>query len=276
MAYQEYFNYNNACATAYYTQYYNYCSVTHNNYWNCSTHYSNHANWHKDHKAYYNYTNCAIHYDELSNMCSTYTNYNNLIRYSNPNSGDPVTLSWQSPWSGDNLTSEYLYASIDGMIEVRDKIKWLSTHKGQQNVSDTLIDSADVNDDSFDDGNSNTSEYVVIEQYENFKITLNDLYSALSAGDPGLPNNAVGTLSKKVDIEKLKIETDDLAEANLSAAYSNYSNNTSCSHGSHFNSYITDDDGTHSNYAQHLNAKQSWNIHHNAYGVSKYINYHNS
>lgn len=195
MPYNEYFNYANCVQGGGHYNYYD-CEQAHSNYFNQGTHYNydNHGDWGtcKFHSQYIN--SCTQSYTNYSD-CEMYEDYTNHINYTNPDIGDPITLTWTSPWTGDTLTSTYIAESIEGLKELRDNVEYLSNNKSQQSAS---VDFDDANDDTFDDtapinelvldgslsGQGNDQHEIETTTGEATIFNINDIIEIFDSADP--------------------------------------------------------------------------------------------
>ena len=236
---QSYSNYNDQC----FTTYYNYpdCEVSYHNYKDCETcwvtsygawsYRNTYYNYSDCEVSYHNYTDCETSYNNAVNDCNTYTNYANHIDYSNPNSGDPMSLSWESPWGGwnnDDIAADKISESVNAIKQLRHNIKHLSENKSQQNASvDVGQDSPNVGDEELDPPGP---DYVEEKQWDALRDSLENLWQAIASSSSNTPDRSQGDLIKKSDWSLLKQKTDDLAQFDASSSYSNHVDYSNFSH----------------------------------------------
>lgn len=207
MPYSEYFDTGSQTNT--YTDSY-YCSAGH---FNTATQGSN----------YYNYTRCD----------NTYANHWN---YTSTNKGNPISLTWSSPWGGTTgaktLSATYIAESVNAIKQLRDNMKQIEDtrqHRGTTTTptTDLLTTSVNVGDAQFNDNNPATDEFVEDDQYDALRDSLNSLWTSIvKSGSPGLVDKAPGDQLNKVDWEAVASKTSQLGEAYTDPAYANHFNTT--------------------------------------------------
>jgi len=241
MPYAEYFNYTNC--THSYSRYANYGNAIEET---SHTDYGDHHSYHYNktgigcatyHNSYGDYHNA--HYNYVNHQTNAHYNYTNHVNYSNPNSGEPMTLSWSPPWLyDDTLAATYISESINAIKQLRNNLRYLSNTKSQQNASvDVSTTSSRCGDHRF-----NAGEKIDDDQYDAIKESLDNLWAAIRGDDDGsTPNTSVkniGHVIKKTDWETLKVKLDQLAAYDDSADYANtrsYAQQSHANHSSYYN-----------------------------------------
>jgi hypothetical protein len=167
--------------------------------------HGNHRN-HKSHGSYKNYRTDEPFYD-----------YH-----------EPRQLDWIN-WEGA-LEEKANEKSVEQIKELREKINYLKENKAapsQAPDSNPSIDLSNISDNTFDDNNPSTAEYIDDVQYESLKESLDILKNHISGSSSNLPDISEGEFLQRSNFENLKNEIDNLSQYDA-GSYSNHNN-----HGSH-------------------------------------------
>lgn len=267
MAYNEHFNYTNCTMSTEYTNYSDICVTAHSDYADCTTSHNNaiddcstshtnydnshdnhtnsfgsntshtsHGNYNDAHSNYNNlcvtahsdYSNCTTSHNNYANDCSVHSNYVNHVNYANPNTGTPINLTWNSSWF-DSTEETTIHESVNAIKELRDKIKFLSENKGQQDVP---YIGSHVEDGEFDGVGT---DYVEDEQYDTLKANLDALFVEINGTPTGLPDIAEDQPIQKEVFENLKPKIDEIASEDISSRYANHIDYQDVGHTNHNN-----------------------------------------
>ena len=157
-----------------------------------SNRHSNHYNSGYDN--YNNYSNCSVKW-----------NYGNYSDASNPNTGAPINLSWESPWISEGMKMK---DSIKALENLQKNINYLIENKGRNSVTANLA------------GISWPHEGLVeADPKDNLTLAITSLIKNLTGKNTSIEKKEY---LEDSEISAIKKATDDLASLNIN--YANYVN----------------------------------------------------
>lgn len=169
-------------------------------------------------------------YFNASDDCSQYGKYSNSVNYTknSPQSSAYALGITESLVTGMDKISD----SIAAIKHLRDKMAQLVANKGYQTAEGATTNLTDVEDADFDDGVANTTEKVLVSQFQQLKTKVTNIANALksSGGNSNLgtlssTDESVGSFVHKQDIVNLMNDMKAIA-ASCYQTYSNHQNYT--------------------------------------------------
>lgn len=229
-----YTNYLNLGTSYYNASYVDHCSAGHYNTATRDSTYKNYTNYDNYNNAVYDdYADVCTesHYDYL-NVCTQ--GYDNHWNYTSTDKGQPIELSWSSPWGGTEelaLGATYIAESVDAIKQLRDNMKEIEEkrlHRGTQTpITDLAPDSPNIGDSELNDENPLTAEKVEDDQFDALRDSLNNLWLSIKkSGDSGIPDKDVGDIVKKENVEGLAKGAINLGEEYTDPTYVNHFDTT--------------------------------------------------
>lgn len=228
--YQEYFN----TSPANCTEYANTAICTQYTYVNGSGAYSAYTNACADGVSVTHYTKVGYtdsnQYFNASDDCSQYGKYSNSVSYTkNATQASAYTLGiTESLVTGMDKISD----SVAAIKHLRDKMTQLVANKGYQEIEGATTNLTDVEDTDFDDSVENTTEKLLVSQFQQLKTKVTNLANALKAsggnsnlGTLSSTDESVGGIAHKQDIVNLMNDMKAIA-ASCYQTYSNHQNYT--------------------------------------------------
>lgn len=226
--YQEYFN----TAPANCAQYVNTASCTQYSYTNGAGTYTAYSNACADSTNVTQYTkygyNDSFKYFNSSDDCSQYGKYSNSVSYTkNTSQASAYALGiTESLITGMDKISD----SVDAIKHLRDKMTQLVANKGYQATEGATTNLSDVEDVDFDDSNANTTEKLLVSQFQQLKTKVTNLANALKAsggnsniGTLSSSDESSGSIAHKQDVVNLMNDMKAIA-ASCYQTYSNHQN----------------------------------------------------